>query len=321
MNIRLLEGAQDTERLRAGFKEVFGADISPAMLHWKYGEGRGRSWGAFAQDGSLLAHCGVVYRDVLAEGEPRRIGQLCDLLATSARSDGLSRRQSAFFRLLDAVLDSAPDAHVNPDALCFGFPSERAMRLSVRLGLCVYIDQVHELALPALAPRRVAWWAVHSALVGSPTFDRKADALWARMARDLGADIVGVRDAAYLRHRYVAHPSHHYALYWVGPRWGAPAACAVVRAQGDTFELMDVVAPVAYMAPAIEALQRQLPAMGGRLLKIWLTKGQMRHLPEAMAADAVPLQFRIMANPRSSGGNGMRFAGRWWLTSGDTDYR
>lgn len=318
--IRELEGPEDQARLREGFQQVFNSQISPEFLHWKYGEGRGHSWGAFADDGTLLAHCGVVYRDVLAEGVPRRIGQLCDLLATPARSDGLSRKHSAFFLLLEAVLASAPDVRDNPDGLCFGFPSERAMRLSERLGLCVYIDQVYEFRLPAVSAPRGSWWTVRQAQANSRGFATGVNRLWRVMAEELSAGLVGVRDAAYLHHRYVSHPEHGYELHWVGPCWGRSVACAVLRRQDVSVELMDLVGRVEDMPRVVEALQRHLPRLGGNALTMWVTKGQLHRFPQALADQAVALQFRVMANPHSPG-HGLYFADRWWLTSGDTDYR
>lgn len=323
MQIRVLEGAADTERLREGFRQVFGGDISAALLHWKYGDGRGRCWGAFADDGALLAHCGVTYREVLADGQRRRIAQLGDLLATPARQDGLSRRHSAFFLLIDAVLDSLSDA-LNPDALCFGFPSERAMRLGERLGVFASIDRIHELTLSPLMPAHLPWWRLK---VLSPDhalsaeFGGQVDRLWQRMARVLGRNIVGVRDAAYLRHRYVCHPEHAYTLALVRPFWGAPTACVVLRKQGADLELMDVVGAPHDLPMAIQVVRRHLDPLGANALKLWLTQSQLGRLPKDVRGHAVPLQFRIMANPRSSAGQALRFADRWWLTSGDTDYR
>ncbi|RYF84113.1 MAG: GNAT family N-acetyltransferase [Comamonadaceae bacterium] len=323
LQIRLIETAADVARLRAGFREVFGGDISPAMLHWKYGEGRGRMWGAFADSGDLLAHCGVMYREVLAEGKSWRIAQLGDLLATPARLDGLSRKQSAFFQLIDTVLASVRDDR-NPDALCFGFPSDRAMRLGERLGLFASIDQVHELTLQALPARRLNWWHMQRLTheeAAAPSFLQHAQRLWTRMAQDLGRDLVGVRDAAYLRHRYLDHPEHAYVLCCVRPRWGAPVAWAALRKQGGNYELMDVVAAREHRLTAVQVLRRHLSELQGAALTLWLTQGQLKDIPSSMGFESVALQFRIMANPRSSGGDAQRFAGRWWLTSGDTDYR
>lgn len=323
VQIRRLEGAQDAQSLRDGFRQVFGSDISPAMLDWKYGQGRGCSWGAFSDDGRLVAHCGVMYREALADGQRVRVAQLVDLLATSSRSDGLSRQQSAFFRLIDSVLGSVRDAR-NPDALCFGFPSDRAMRLGERLGVFAAIDRIHEVTLPRLPPVRMAWWrpeVLGPGQVAREAFASDVNRLWSRMAQGLGAGLVGVHDAGYFQHRYVAHPEHAYVLCRVRSWLGASVACAALRRHGEVLELMDLVVDMRDLVPAIQALRRHLPALGGEALKLWLNEGQLKRLPAEMGLESVALQFRIMANPRSSGGDAQRFAGRWWLTSGDTDYR
>ena len=38
--------AGEEDRIRPLFQEVFKVDISPEMVRWKYGEGRGRSYDA-----------------------------------------------------------------------------------------------------------------------------------------------------------------------------------------------------------------------------------------------------------------------------------
>ena len=86
--------------IRPLFQQVFGADISDVMLEWKYGGGRGRSYGFFSSTGRLLAHCGVFYRLVQAEGQRRRIAQLGDLMAAPGKVGGLSRSSSPFALLV-----------------------------------------------------------------------------------------------------------------------------------------------------------------------------------------------------------------------------
>lgn len=311
--------AQQREAMRALFQVIFGTGISQAFLDWKYGDGRGRCYGVFSEGGALLAHCGLTFRPVVAEHRAAWVAQLGDLMVAPAAREGLARGSSVFHRLFSGVLAAVPDAR-NPEGLIFGFPSDRAMRLGQRLGLLASVGVMHELVFEPRQPARSWWWGVRPLAASEASFQREADRLWGRMAGDFGAGLIGVRDAAYLRRRYVGHPEHRYDLFRVLPPVGRCIGLAVLRRQGDEAELMDIVAAREDMCRVVAALQRRLPAMGVRALRFWVTD---RHAAcfAGLYASATALQFRIAANPASSNGHPERFKDRWWLTSGDADYR
>lgn len=311
--------AGEEDRIRPLFREVFKVDISPEMVHWKYGEGRGSSWGAWDADGDLVVHCGVFYRRALAGGAPRRIAQLGDLMASPQKPGGLTRGQSPFARLVRQLLAALPDAS-NPDALAFGFPSERAMRLGERLGVFAQIDQVHALSF---APLPDAWNADRVEPLPSLNVQsaRQLDLLWSAMAADLQDGLVGVRDAAYLQWRYFEHPAHPYTCLMVRSPWlRRPVGALVIRGEGAERELMDVIAPLARIPRLIQAARRWLARTGGEKLNLWLASTHARQFAP-LAQSCQPLEFRIMANPLGPAWVLEKFHQRWWLTSGDTDYR
>lgn len=309
---------QERALIRPLFRQVFGSDISEEMLAWKYGDGRGRSYGAFSPDGVLLAHCGIFYRQVLADGQPRRIAQLGDLMALPGRYGGLSRSQSPFALLIRQVLADLP-GEANPDGLAFGFPSDRAMRLGEHLGLFSSIDRMHEVTCTPLPVSRGSDRCV-AVSPADKAFTGVAGRLWHKMAKDLGGDLIGVRDAAYLRQRYFHHPHNRYGCYLVSSRWlGSPLGLLITRIDGEQCELLDIIAPVSGISRLLQVARQQLAAWGAVVMKLWLTERYadlLKHQAEASS----PLEFRIMASPFSSAGHPERFANRWWLTSGDTDY-
>lgn len=311
--------AGEEDRIRPLFREVFKVDISPEMVGWKYGQGRGRSWGAWDADDELVVHCGVFYRRALAGGTPRRIAQLGDLMASPHKPGGLTRGQSPFARLIRQLLVELPDAS-NPDALAFGFPSERAMRLGERLGVFAQIDQVHALSF---TPLPGAWNAdrVEPLPSLSPRSAHLLDQLWSAMAADLQEGLVGVRDAAYLQWRYFEHPTHRYTCLLVRSPWlRRPIGVLVVRGDGAERELMDVIAPLAHFPRLIQAARRWLAQTGGDTLHLWLASTYAQRFAP-LAQSCQPLEFRIMANPLGPAWVLEKFHHRWWLTSGDTDYR
>jgi hypothetical protein len=309
----------EEERIRPLFREVFKVDIGPEMVHWKYGEGRGQSWGAWDADGDLLVHCGVFYRRALAGGHVRRIAQLGDLMASPRKPGGLPREPPPIARLIRRVLSELPDEH-NPDALAFGFPSERAMRLGERLGVFAQIDQVHALTFDPLPP------CAHGDRIDTlhqlgPQAARRLDRLWTAMAADLQDDLVGVRDAQYLRWRYFEHPENHYTCLVVRSRWLRRTLGVMFVKDSDTErELMDIVAPLHLIPRLLTAARRWLGATAGTRLTLWLASTHAERFAP-LAQHARPLEFRIMANPLGPAWVLERFDRRWWLTSGDTDYR
>lgn len=303
--------------IRPLFQQVFGSEISEEMLAWKYADGRGVSYGYFNDVGELLVHCGLSYRRVLADGQLHRIGHIGDLMAAPGRHGGLGRAAS-FTQVVRRLLGDLPDAQ-NPDGLAFGFPSDRAMRLGEQLGLFSSIDQMHQLTFAAL-PRR--WRSDQLVPVGEPdrAFRKDVDRLWHEMAASLGSDLICVRDADYLSFRYFRHPAHRYVCHAVKPWWGGrPVGIIVTRCEGEQCELLDLIGSPAQMGRLIQAARQQLGHWGTVRMLLWLTQ---RHAAQCVeqAYSNERLELRIMANPFSSGGNPRRFAGRWWLTSGDTDY-
>lgn len=308
----------DLPAFQALFLAVFGERISAERWARKYAAGQGEGHGIWLA-GQLIAHCGIFYRSTLVGGEVRRIGQLGDLMASPDKAGGLSRRGSPFFQLIQHVLARlrGPD---NPDGLAFGFPSERAMRLGERLGLFTTIDLLYELIFP---PRAAGFFSDRRQLLlpTDPSFDRIAGPLWQAMAKDLRQAMVGVRDAAYLRTRYFEHPNHQYRLCCIRrPLTGTPVGLIVLRQLGDDWELSDLVAPLANVPRLLRAAQAEVAGLGGRRLQLWLTESYARRFAD-LAASCNRLEFRIMANPFSSAELLQRFDRRWWLSSGDTDYR
>lgn len=300
------------------FRKVFGHEISIEFLEWKYGNGFGESWGCVEDDQRLALHCGVCYRDTALNGKQFRVAQLVDLMAAPKQS-GLSRRDSPFAVLMRAVLKELRTPS-NPEALAFGFPSNRAMRLGEKVGVFRAIDEWLELSFPACrggflcrTPERVVAIDQDAA--------RIVDRLWLAMVRDLADFPVGVRDAAYVLRRYIQHPEHKYYCLLVRSKWlRQPIGLAVLRGGEADYELLDIIGPLSAMPEVLHCLQSWLHDVGGKVFKWFLTsRFAKRFAPFATSCQST--EFRIMANPFSSSAIVDHFDHNWWLTGGDTDYR
>ena len=299
------------------FEVVFKHPVSLELLHWKYGDQRGESWLAESADGQPVMHCGLYFRDVMLDGGMLRVAQLVDLMAPP-KSKGLSRKDSPFTVLTRTILAGLPRPD-NPSGVAFGFPSDRAMRLGVSMGVYREVDRLMELEFAPVRRRFGPRWRLLSVInAGDAAI---LGVLWTRMAQDLSAFAVGIRDVRYLQQRYLAHPEKHYTLmliesFW----WKKPIGLAIIGPGGDRRELLDIVCAWKDVPEVIGAAQCWLAENSGKALLFSLTERFARQL-DSFAVRCEPTQFRIMGNPFSLPASIASLEGRWWLTGGDTDYR
>ena len=142
------------------------------------------------------------------------------------------------------------------------------------------------------------------------------------MAYDLRAQIVGVRDHAYLQYRYCSHPlwaSRGYEC--VGLRHhdtGALAALAILKKHEGGRLLMDIIGPLEGISTQLRALIAYLSESGAALC-CRITNGHARHftLPDCELRD---LGIEIPCNSWTRGPQVDELKGAWWLTAGDMDF-
>jgi hypothetical protein len=302
------------------YEQVFGHVLPRELTAWKYAPGRGLSVAVLdirdATKPQALAHCGLMFRDLLVQGRAARAAQITDLMVAPSARAGLARGGSPFAKAVALAFEQlgGPANAGNPERIVYGFPSGRAMRLGERLHLFREVDQVHELhwaPRPGPLPARL----------DGPDSAAIVDALWETMRRDLGGSVVGVRDAQWFLPRYLEHPTRSYQVHVVRSRWwGYPQAVLATQTTAQGLELSDWVAPLRHTAMLLRAARALAAHQRAKLLHGWMTR---RHLalmaPEAQAVSAT--EFRILARGDISADAFALQQNRWWLTPGDTDYR
>ncbi len=312
------------------FEAVFGHALPRALTAWKYGPGRGLSIGVDAPHEEaggdlggpsgarpLLAHCGVMFRDVLAFGQPIQAAQLVDLMVAPHARGRLLRQGSPFAKVVGhalAQLGSTTNPQ-NPDRVAFGFPSARAMKLAEHLQLVREVDRVHELCWPPLqGPLPKPFDST------DPVMRGMVDHMWSHMRRDLGHALLGVRSADYFLPRYLQHPTLQYRLYGVRSPGGTPVAVMALRRDGDRLELADWVAPLLFLPAMVRAAQAVAAAESAAALTTWMTTGFAGLLASGSAVQT-ETEFRIICRGDLPPSLWDRHHRHWWLTPGDTDYR
>ncbi len=307
--------SQDFEEVAALFQEVFGHPLSRELWAWKYANGRGNSVVA-VRHGEVIAHYGGMYRDILLSGTPAWAFQACDVMV-HPRERGVMTKQGPF------LLTAATVAEIYaPSGSGFGFPNSRAMLVAERMGLYSEVGHMVSVRWEPSAPG-YRWRTRARALVRHDPTDRaKVQSLWKTMARDLASSVVGVRDWEYLESRYFSHPHNHYEVMQVSARLtGTPLGVVVLRRLEDSCELLDVIAPMGNLPLLIDQARRVAGLWGLSHLYCWITKNHAQHFLSCGDAKEESLNIRIPASCWTDESRVDVFKDRWWLMSGDTDFR
>ena len=303
---------EDFSQIATLFQEVFGHALSPELWAWKYAAGHGNAVVA-SREGGLIAHYGGMYRDVMLCGEPDWVFQICDVMV-HPKERGVLTRQGPF------LLTAATSAEIY-GPLGFGFPNARAMRVAEKMGLYSQVGQMAEVRWEPSSPGIRLRTRVRS-LERQSASDRALVApLWEAMAHDLRSGVVGVRDWAYLAHRYFGHPHNHYEVLLVSARLsGKPLGIVVLRRLEASCELLDVIAPLASLPLVIDQARRLTARWGLAHLYCWITKN---HAPLFVdcGGQEVALNVSIPTSCWTDDPRADSFRDKWWLMSGDTDFR
>ena len=302
----------DFDEIATLFQEVFGHPISRELWTWKYANGHGNGVVA-ARHGALIAHYGGMYRDVMLCGKHDWVFQICDVMV-HPKERGVMTRQGPF------LLTAATSAEIY-GPLGFGFPNARAMEVAAKMGLYSEVGQMSEVRWEPSAPRFRLRTRLQPVVRGSSASQALVDSLWANMAHDLQHDVVGVRDWAFLEHRYFSHPHNHYEVLAVTSRFtGKPLGVMVLRRMEAMCELVDVITPLANLPVLIDQARRLTGLWNLPYLYCWITKN---HLQRFLATEGqeVALNVSIPTSCWTDDSRADVFKDRWWLMSGDTDFR
>lgn len=314
--------AGSAPELRALFGEVFDQPMSEADWAWKYGEGRGCALG-LRRDGRLLAHYGGLERKVWHAGECFSACQVCDVIVHAGLRSHLGRR-NALHDLTASFLEAEIGWGLR-HRVGFGFPTDRAFRVAQRLGLYEAVDQMDCARWPAAAaarPLRLQWLGAAQLRPGRVEA-AEVDALWREMRDECQDSVIGERDAAWLRQRYLAHPRWRYRIAMVRSRvLHALLGVVVWREHDEHLEWVDWVGGAASLPALLGALRDQAQRAAKPWVDAWITASHRAAL-QRLAADVSwrSLGITVPANVHTPGPAAAVLRSRWWLTAGDTDFR
>lgn len=301
------------------FGRVFHQTMGPSFWQWKYGSDLNREIGVW-REGRLIGHYGGMARSILFFGQPETAVQIGDVMVDAAER-GVLTRKGPFF-LMAATFLECYIGYGKPYLIGFGFPNDRAMKVAEHLGLYTEVGRMVECGwntrsrFPLFGSRVLTITNMPSKLSIA-----HVNECWQRMAADLKTAIVGVRDWAYLQHRYLNHPNHQYQIFLVKNRFsGYVRGILVLHYTAEGCEIMDMISPLAEI-PLLVTHARRLAGMQGVQRVFCRITENFVSCFASTGGESKPLNIRIPANNWSDGPMPGQLKDHWWLTSGDKDFR
>ena len=316
--------AENQKDVLALHHHVFGSSVDARWFDWKYVAGQGEGVGLWNGE-RLIAFCGGTPREVLYKGAFGRFLQIGDVMV-APEWRGVFARKSPFFYVSERLYRSRLGR--DGDFLAgFGFPNQRHLRLAVKTGLSHDAGEVGGLQwlLDRSAPPALPSWQWHSAPLdpGQRSFDIAVDRCWQRMRAGCADGLVGVRDAKYVRWRFVDRPDRRYRFLALRRPWRSePEGLAVLAqpvAASEPLPWLDWVGPKDLLCEAWALAMRQAHRDGSAGVATWASPAMahwlVRTRPISMGTVAgvgVPATSALSVSEVGA-------LNAWW-TGGDTDF-
>ncbi|PCI79278.1 MAG: hypothetical protein COB20_05185 [SAR86 cluster bacterium] len=308
------------------FEKSFSVDFDEELWNWKYIQGDGKCVVArLDKQSDIVAHYGGAPRKITYFGEASMAIQPCDVMVHPSIRKQYGKG-SLFFEVAATFLEREIGNTVN-HLLGFGFPNQKTMNISKRLGLYEKTDDFIEIVYP-VSEASEEQEKNQATIIDYDPLDvascEELDSLWAAMKDDYRDGIIGVRDAEYIRHRYVNHPfskTKQYRCVIVRADSSMEAlAFAVMKEHEGGKLLMDLICPVAMMKTVIPILNQWLNRdKGGSVLRMWVTSsGQDKVFTSGAIVNELGIE--IPCNSWNPGPSAEVLYGAWWLTAGDMDF-
>ncbi len=311
--------ATDKDAIKQLFGEVFKPEqMTDELWEWKYGQGRGLGIAAW-QNGQMIAHYGAISRTIHYFGKPKLAVQIADVMVAN-KQRAVFTRQGVFFLIMTTFSES----YVGYSAktwIGYGFPNKRAMQLAQRLGLYATVGKMVELRWQPVPGKPYLWSRIRHLQAEDLNKNKLIiNKLWQQMASSLTTALVGIRDFAYIQHRYLLHPHHHYELLLVTRRFtGQALGIAIIQRQQEVCRIMDFIGDLKYIPKVIQQVRRLAGLWGMKQVTVWITTNFLTVFSQ-QEVEQYDLEISIPHNIWSQCVPTEEIDGHWWLMSGDTDF-
>jgi hypothetical protein len=311
-----LASSNDLSALQKLFQDAFAQQMDPLLWAWKYYDGRGVGVVAETND-ELVAHYGGILRPLLFHGNKILGVQISDVMV-SPKERGILTRKGAFYRVAAAF----PEYYVgygSTTLIGYGFPNSRHMRIAEAMQLYREVGRISELIWrpqATIRPKHISSRALDIA-----KDQRRVEKLWLSMAGDLRQSIVGIRDTAYLKHRYFDHPTLQYRTLLIYHRYFRTPLGIVVLHQvtPETCRLIDLVSPIKHIPTVINQALEIASDWGCLEMHAWGSEQVTAQLA-ITRPEVRPTDICIPTSIWTNGPDPETINGTWWLMLGDTDF-
>lgn len=308
--------ADHSESFLTLFKNVFGSEMSYEFLLWKY-QGCEHFGIGFKRDDELTAFYGGIPRDVLYRGEPLKAVQMTDVMV-HPNERGAFTRKGTFWKVASTYIGTKVGDR-NPYPLAFGFPSYRHYLLGNRIGLYDSVDSITELSWSSTPSNGLSFWKIRELKDSDMKY---VPGLWDTMKEKFADSVIGVRDSRWLQKRYLDHPENPYQILVLHKIWKIkPEGIIILRDRGDAgIEWIDMIADPGLIQILHKSVMQYISKKPIKRLFCWITASHA-HLFESTAPAQGDPDVVIPFNILTDGMSPENVQNRWWLMSGDTDFR
>ena len=307
-------------------QEVFGSSADPDWFDWKYKLGNAVGMSLWHED-RMVAHCGGIPRKVLHQGVQREDLQIGDVMV-SPEWRGALTRQNPFFHVSEGLYQNFLGAH-KPFHMGFGFPSDRHLRLAVKLGIGIRIGEVHQLRWNLSNHASSLGWFWRAALLTSNATDdllkNAVSEAWSCMQQD-GQRLkysMGLRDWSQFEWRYLKRPDKKYQFIALKRPWSSGclgiAVVSEASAPGAAMLWLDWIGSTQLISEAHRMVMKLAQAQKAICVMCWASAEVENALVDS-SIDAIET-CAVMGIPVASNVTAEEAQHlRWWAMAGDTDF-
>ena len=310
--------SEDARAVCELFRKVFNEEMSLEHWRWKYDRNHSRGVVVY-RDKKLVAHYGGVGSEIMLEGEKNTAIQITDLMVDPQERNAV-RSNSPFYLSAKKFLGSFV-GNENPFLLAYGFPSERAMVLSEKLGLFSNVGHMWEVQWDRISHEDTVKSKIISLDNNNfPHYEKKINSLWQKFSKLFSSNIICRKDADYFRWRFLEHPTKKYSINLVlNGLTRAPKALLVLQHDENKTMLMDLLGVSLGLEEIIGTAKAIAARQGSSNLITWCSDPFI-DLFSVHSAQQKSLPIIIPANTGSDGPALETQKNKWWLMPGDTDY-
>lgn len=307
--------AEHETELLALFERSFKHRMPIAQWRWKYALSLSPGTIVLEND-KVIAFNGAMPRKALLNGVETSIVHIGDSMV-SPEARGILTRKGPFYLSVHHFYEN----YIGPGKrypLSFGFPHARVAKLGIKQGLYCEIDQVIQASWP---PKETYDSELEYRLL-TVEDESIVNTLWLRMQESLDQYVVGCRNFAWIKHRYLDKPNNDYLPYLVFNKTTQQTLGLVVLryVEDNRIEILDIVASNSDVQPLVDVACYEAHKIKATSSFSWLTRSAL-----AWYASTNPAEEATDVIIAGSAVNDIEYSlsttNKWWLMGGDTDFR